>query len=119
MKPQILVVDDDAGSRNALVTLLRDEGFTAVAVPDGREALDYLRVSPLPQLIVLDLMMADVDGWDFRHAQKRDPKLATIPVIAVSAAGKLPDADAQFRKPLDFDKFLEAVNRYVRPTPER
>jgi CheY-like chemotaxis protein len=116
VKPQILVVDDDAGSRNALLSLLRDEGFTAVAVPDGREALDYLRASPPPQLIVLDLMMGEVDGWDFRHAQKRDPKLAAIPVIAVSAAGKLPDADAQFRKPIDFGSFLEAVNRYVRPS---
>ena len=60
-------------------------------------------------------MMPDVDGWDLRHLQKQDPRLAAIPVIAVSAAGKLPDADAQFRKPLDYDKFLEAVRRYVKP----
>jgi len=64
---------------------------------------------------VLDLMMPGMDGWDLRHAQKRDPRLAAIPVIAVSAAGKLPDADAQFRKPLDFEKFLTAVRQYVRP----
>ena len=112
---QILVVDDDAGSRNALTTLLRDEGFTVVDVSGGREALEYLRRSPPPKLIVLDLMMPDVDGWDLRHAQKQDPSLAGIPVIAVSAAGKLPDADAQFRKPLDYEKFLGAVRRYVRP----
>jgi CheY-like chemotaxis protein len=116
VKTQILVVDDDAGSRDALQALLRDEGFSVVAVRDGTNAMEYLRASPLPKLIVLDLMMADMDGWDFRHAQKRDPKLAAIPVIAVSAAGKLPDADAQFRKPLDFGKFLDAVKRYVRPS---
>jgi hypothetical protein len=52
-----------------------------------------------------------------RHAQKQDPKLAGIPVIAVSAAGKLPDADAQFRKPLDYEKFLGAVRQYVKPAP--
>ena len=114
MTPQILVVDDDAGSRNALTTLLRDEGFSVIAVPGGREALEYLRESPPPTLIVLDLMMPDVDGWDLRHTQKQDPRLAGIPVIAVSAAGKLPDADAQFRKPLDYEKFLEAVREYVR-----
>ena len=115
MKAQILVVDDDAGSRNALTTLLRDEGFTVIGMPGGREAMKYLRESPPPKLIVLDLMMPDVDGWDLRHAQKQDPRLAGIPVIAVSAAGKLPDANAQFRKPLDYDKFLEAVRQYVKP----
>jgi two-component system, chemotaxis family, chemotaxis protein CheY len=115
LKTQILVVDDDAGSRNALTTLLRDEGFTVIGVAGGREAMEYLRESPPPKLIVLDLMMPDVDGWDVRHAQKQDPKLAGIPVIAVSAAGKLPDADAQFRKPLDYDKFLAAVRHYVKP----
>ena len=118
MKTQILVVDDDAGSRNALTTLLRDEGFTVTAVAGGREALEYLRESPPPMVIVLDLMMPDVDGWDLRYAQKQDPRLAGIPVIAVSAAGKLLDADAQFRKPLDYDKFLAAVRQYVTPARE-
>ena len=69
--------------------------------------MQYLRLSPPPQLIVLDLMMPGVDGWELRHAQKQDPTLAGIPVIAVSAAGKLLDADAQFRKPLDYEKFLD------------
>ncbi len=115
LKTQILVVDDDAGSRNALTTLLRDEGFTVIGMPGGREAMEYLRESPPPKLIVLDLMMPDVDGWDLRHLQKQDPKLAAIPVIAVSAAGKLPDADAQFRKPLDYEKFLGVVRQYVKP----
>lgn len=115
MKTQILVVDDDAGSRNALTTLLKDEGFTVVGLPGGREALEYLRASPPPKLIVLDLMMPDVDGWDLRHAQKQDPRLAAIPVIAVSAAGKLLDADAQFRKPLDYEQFLAAVRQHVKP----
>ena len=115
MNAQILVVDDDAGSRSALTTLLRDEGFSVVAVAGGAEAMEYLQGSPLPELIVLDLMMPGMDGWDLRHAQKRHPQLAAIPVIAVSAAGRLPDADAQFRKPLDFDRFLSAVRKYVRP----
>lgn len=114
---QILIVDDDAGSRTALMRLLRDEGFRVAAVDGGISALEYLRGSPPPQLIVLDLMMAKMDGWDFRHQQKRDPRLAGIPVIAVSAAGKLPDADAYFRKPLDFEAFLTVVRRHVDPSP--
>lgn len=116
---QILIVDDDAGSRNALAKLLRDEGFDVVAVDSGVAAMESLRRPPLPRLIVLDLMMPAMDGWDFRHEQKRDAELARIPVIAVSAAGKLPDADASFRKPLDFDEFLVAVKRYVQPSPQR
>jgi CheY-like chemotaxis protein len=112
---QILVVDDDPGSRSALTSLLRDEGFAVVAVAGGRQAMEYLQSCERPQLIVLDLMMPGMDGWDLRHAQKRDPELASIPVITVSAAGKLLDADAQFRKPLDFEKFLSVVREYVRP----
>jgi CheY-like chemotaxis protein len=113
---QILIVDDDTGSRDALATLLRDEGFDVVAVDDGIAAMESLRHARLPALIVLDLMMPGMDGWDFRHKQKQDPRLAAIPVIAVSATGKLPDANEWFRKPLKFDEFLRAVKRYVEPS---
>ena len=119
MNAQILIVDDDEGSRTALASVLRDEGFVVETVDDGTAALTRLRTSPLPQLIVLDLMMPGMDGWDLRHEQKRDPRLAGIPVIAVSAAGKLPDADVQFRKPLDLDKFLAVVKRYAQPARPR
>ena len=116
---QILIVDDDAGSRDALRSVLQDEGFTVAAVDSGDAALDYLRSAPPPQLIVLDLMMPGVDGWDFRHEQRRDPALAEIPVIAVSAVGKLMDVAESFRKPLDYDEFLRAVEKYVRPSRPR
>jgi CheY-like chemotaxis protein len=119
VRHQILLVDDDAGSRDALAKLLRGEGFDVVAVDSGVAAMDSLRRPPLPRLIVLDLMMPAMDGWDFRHEQKRDAELARIPVIAVSAAGKLPGADASFRKPLDFEKFLTAVKRHVQPSRPR
>ena len=110
---QILVVDDDEGSRQALADVLGDEGYEVVAVDSARAALDYLHTSPPPRLIVLDLMMPGMEGWDFRHEQKRDPKLASIPVIGVSAAGKLVDVEFSFRKPLRYDEFLKAVKRYV------
>ena len=116
---QILIVDDDTGSRDALTDFLQDEGFTVAAVDGGDAALDYLRSAPPPQLIVLDLMMPGMDGWDFWHRQKRDPQVARIPVIAVSAAGKLVEAAESFRKPLDYDEFLRAVEKYVRPARPR
>jgi CheY-like chemotaxis protein len=116
MNQLILIVEDDPGSREALTTILRNEGYQVTAQGDGAEALTYLRgAEKLPKLIVLDLMMPGMEGWEFRHEQRRDPKLAGIPVIAVSAAGKLVDVEFSFRKPLDFDKFLHAVQQYVGP----
>lgn len=110
---QILVVDDDDGSRQALANLLRDEGYSVMELDSATAALEYLHRSAPPQLIVLDLMMPEMEGWDFRMQQKRDPKLTSIPVIAVSAMGKLVDVEFSFRKPLDYKDFLRAVKRYV------
>lgn len=111
---QILIVEDDEDSRRALTNVLEDEGFSVAAVDSCEAALDYLHRSA-PELIVLDLMMRGMDGWEFRHAQKQDVGLAGIPVISISAAGKLVDADVAFalRKPLDYDEFVTAVEHYV------
>jgi len=111
---EILIVEDDVGSRRALTNVLRDRGYHVTAVGDAHEALARLREEPRPSLIVLDLMMPGMDGWDFRQEQKRDPALAAIPVVAVSAVGKLVDVDVSLRKPLDYDELLAAVERYVK-----
>ena len=66
-RADILVVDDDDGSRQALTNLLRDEGYNVMELNDASVALEYLRRSVPPRLIVLDLMMPGMDGWDFRH----------------------------------------------------
>ncbi len=76
----LLVVEDDADIRDALDGLLSMEGFRVTGCSNGREALDWLHASPKPDLILLDLMMPIMDGWQFRVAQKEDPELATIPV---------------------------------------
>jgi len=110
---EILVVEDDIGSRRALTNVLRDRGYHVTAVADVDGAMDRLRRRPRPDLIVLDLMMPGQDGWDFRQEQKRNPQLADIPVIAVSAIGKLVDVDVSLRKPLDYDELLRAVEHYV------
>jgi CheY-like chemotaxis protein len=110
---QILIVEDDVGSRRALTNVLQDRGYRVAAVGTISDALDLLDRDPLPQLIVLDLMLPDMEGWDFRHKQKKDPRIAGIPVIGVSAVGKLVDVEYSFRKPLDYDQLLAAVERYV------
>ncbi len=88
----ILVIEDDPDVRSALAELLASEGYEVAATADGGEALDTLRGGLRPSVIVLDLMMPKVDGWDFRRAQLEDPVLATVPVVLVTAAGFSPDS---------------------------
>ena len=107
--PAILIVDDDAALRTALAEVLADEGYTVATASDGADGLGYLQDGHRPRVILLDLMMPGVDGWDFRATQKRDPEFADIPVIAVSAAGKLLDAEYSLRKPIKIETLLEIL----------
>lgn len=109
VQPAVLIIDDDSGSREALAELLSDKGYTVATAQDGADALAYLRTGQRPGVILLDLMMPGTDGWDFRAQQKRDQSLAEIPVIAVSAAGRLVDADYSLRKPIDIDALLKLL----------
>jgi CheY-like chemotaxis protein len=80
----ILVVDDNADVRASLGLLLGMLGYHVEKAADGAEALRYLRTHPRPCLIVLDLRMPGMDGWQFRQAQLRDADLAEIPVVVSS-----------------------------------
>jgi len=111
--PHVLIVEDDEGSRRALTNVLEDRGYTVAGVGSAEEALDLLAGEIRPKLIVLDLMLPGLEGWDFRNAQKKDPRIADIPVIGVSAVGKLVDVEYSFRKPIDYDRFLAAVEEYI------
>ncbi|MES1210110.1 MAG: response regulator [Pseudomonadota bacterium] len=88
----VLVIEDDTDVRNALAELLSGEGYAVSLTADGGEALDKLRAGLRPSVILLDLMMPNVDGWDFRRAQLDDPSLAAIPVILLTASGFRPDS---------------------------
>ena len=82
----ILVIEDYADMRDAMVAVLEAEGYRAIGVPTAVEALARLRARELkPSLIILDLMMPAMNGWQFRAEQVRDERLATIPVILLSA----------------------------------
>lgn len=115
----VLIVEDDDDLREMMAQLLTLEGFRAETVANGRDALEYLRRADLPNLILLDLMMPIMDGWEFRRIQTEDPRLASLPVIVLSALEPPRTADfggALFlTKPLDFDRLLELVRRYVTP----
>ena len=107
----ILIIEDDSGSREALAELLAAEGYVVTTAENGAEALAYLRTGHRPGIILLDLMMQGVDGWDFRAEQKRDGALADIPVVAISAGGKLLDADYSLPKPVMIEDLLTLLRQ--------
>jgi len=118
-RPTILLVEDDDEIRSALAKVLAEEGFGVAVAGNGQEALDYLRAHAPPRLILLDLMMPVMNGWQFRAAQCSDPGLAAIPVIVLTAvreapaeAGSLGVSDV-IAKPLDVPVLLNAIEPYV------
>jgi CheY-like chemotaxis protein len=117
MTSTVLVVDDDADLREAIAMALMDEGFHSVGASNGADALARLRTGPTPDLIILDLMMPVMDGWAFREAQQRDPALASIPVLVLSASrhAGMPPVDAldHLYKPVDLEVLLAAVGRLL------
>jgi CheY-like chemotaxis protein len=121
----VLVVDDDDALREGLVDYLDLHGFATKGASDGVEALLCLESEPLPSVIILDLMMPRMNGVDFRARQRLDPRLASIPVIVVTAShlgraqSEALGASAYFAKPLDLDAFIEEVGHFARPTGER
>ena len=115
----VLIVEDDVDLREMMAQLLTLEGFAAATAANGREALDYLKEShDKPHVILLDLMMPVMDGWEFRRKQQADPAFADVPVSVLSALDQSRAADVQaeafLKKPLDFDRLLQLVRQYCR-----
>jgi len=113
---RILVVDDDPSIQGFLAEALADEGYGVRTAANGREALAVLRAWR-PDLILLDLMMPEVDGWAFRAEQRLMPGVADVPVIVLSAARDL-DARTRelepaqvFSKPFDLEALLGTIER--------
>ncbi len=110
----MLVVDDERDIREAVAEVLKDEGFEVIDACDGAEALSQLRAHH-PAVVLLDLMMPGMNGWEFCAARKREPDLDAIPVIVISALGKVSgiDAAAFLQKPFDLEALVSAVRRYA------
>jgi CheY-like chemotaxis protein len=112
----VLIVDDDPGIRLLLVTFLRRRGFRLLEARNGREALAGMRAGNA-DLVVMDLMMPEVSGWDVLRERAADPSLLQIPMIVVTAnnsrevTADLLDKDvyAVLGKPFDLDALLTAV----------
>lgn len=109
-----MIVEDDPDTREMLERFLELEGFEVRTAANGQLALEALHADSASSVILLDLMMPVMNGWQFRAAQANDPKIAGIPVVVVTAAGTrdvVPaiQADAWLSKPVDLDRLLATI----------
>jgi two-component system response regulator CpxR len=112
-KDTILLAEDDLDIRDILQELLEEKGYDVVPARTGRQALDFLSMDPRspPDIVILDLMMPIVTGWQVLEAIQHDPALAKIPVVVLTAASQdRPTGAAAFlRKPFRLDALLEVI----------
>jgi two-component system, chemotaxis family, chemotaxis protein CheY len=110
------VVEDDADIRETLQLILELEGYAISTAGNGLEALEILRSGVRPGLILLDLMMPVMGGWEFLELVQREPRLAGIPVVLVTAfadrAGNLP-VKAVIPKPIEMEEMLRLVAKWT------
>src|SRR5438477_7398593 len=112
---EVLVVEDDPDLRETLVSILEQEGYRARAARDGREALEILAGGFRPAVLLIDLIMPIMDGWELCEALVQDPKLSSLPVVLMSASGgPLPPPRPTklvrlLRKPFTFEQLVAAI----------
>ncbi len=116
----VMLVEVDDDMRDALATLLEEQHYDVVQAANGAEALRLLEENGRTScnIILLDLMMPVMNGWDFRHQQKQKPELANIPVVLMSSGARIAfafdglDAAAYVSKPVEIADLIETVQRH-------
>jgi len=114
----VLVVEDDRDIRDGVLEILRDEGYLVRGFANGAEALAHLRTGGRVSLILLDVMMPVMDGWELHHELQSDPVLAAIPVVLLTADDNARARAATMKitgslsKPVRLDDLLAAVRRH-------
>ncbi len=119
----ILIVEDNPTIRGVMQMGFELEGFSVRVACDGLDALNHLEGDSLPQLILIDLLMPKINGFEFLERIKKDPTLpaSKIPVIVISAVAnasreKIPHAHAVFSKPVDFELLFQAAEKHCHKT---
>ena len=109
---RLLIVEDEFALRDILSELLATDGREIVTASDGQEALERLTEVPRPCLILLDLMMPRMNGWEFLQRKSADPLIADIPTIVLSGSGRAAGAVHQLTKPIDVERLIALVEQY-------
>ena len=110
MHPSILVVDDDEAIRDVIADLLREQGYDVTTAENGAVALREIRKARHPDVVLLDLMMPVMSGWEVLEQMQGTAELADIPVIVMSAMAA-PGTSEHLDKPVDLERLLATVER--------
>jgi CheY-like chemotaxis protein len=120
--PHILIVEDDLATRTSLAMTFRAEGYATVEAADGVEALARLAAAAPPCLVLLDLMMPVMTGWEFLAERHKEPGRDGVPVVVLTAAAGIDGgalramgANDVLRKPADAADLLDVARRYCGP----
>ena len=120
----IMIVDDDVAIGESLTEILTDHDYRPITAANGREAIEHLKTAAQkPCVILLDIMMPVMDGWEFRALQQEDPDLRAIPVIVLTAHANLDEtatgmrAQGCLKKPATVGALLSAVERFCPGVP--
>ncbi len=119
MNKTILIIEDDHVISASLKEVLEENDYQVLTAPNGLEALKLLKTSDHPSLILLDLMMPIMDGFQFRENQLADHLIKHIPVVVMSADGHVAEkkaktsAQAYLKKPLDIYDLLELIEKVI------
>jgi CheY-like chemotaxis protein len=114
----VLVVEDDEDVRDAMTGILESKGYTVCSAQHGADALEHLRSGITPCIILLDLMMPVMDGWTFHDETQKDPLLAAIPTVILSAVSQRDPRNHSVRavehipKPVDVTRLIAAIERH-------
>jgi CheY-like chemotaxis protein len=115
---RLLVVEDNEIAREGLALVLRRAGFVVVMAADGEEALAHLRSGPPPDLILLDMMLPGTDGWAFLERRRREPAVASVPILITTGLGVASAEWAEalgavgcLRKPIETETLFREVTR--------
>ena len=109
-RANVLVVDDDEAIRDVVAEVLREEGYDVVCAQNGLQALRELEGNGHTDLVLLDLMMPVMSGWEVLEEMQSNEALSRIPVVIVSAMSA-PGAREHLAKPIDLDRLLDTVGR--------
>lgn len=112
LKP-VVVVEDEPDLRESLKLFLETEGFEVHTASNGREALDLVKRLGKPVVVLLDLMMPVMNGWEFFKSVKAQSLPSTIVVVSAAPEGKMPDADGFVKKPFELMRILEVVRQQM------
>ena len=126
MSESVLIVEDDPAIAAALGRFLDNAGYSTTSATNGKEALDVLQRGVRPSVVLVDLMMPLMSGWELVECLNRDDTLSQIPVVIMSAYPKLV-GQAKLRamnlpfleKPIHFEELLGTIRNVARPSSSR